>query len=103
MTAVLPCSRHRRASDIHHADLMREIQRVGRFVEQQQRRVLRQHGGNRHALAFAAGQGAHVARCQVGHFHRFQRFDGDGVIVAVFPVAVIVIGWRADSTVSITL
>src|SRR5450830_2119112 len=38
----------------HDADLVRQVQRIGRFVQQQQGRILRQHGGDRHALAFAA-------------------------------------------------
>jgi hypothetical protein len=50
--------------------------------------LLGQQGGNRHALALAAGQRAHVARRQVTHVHRRQGFQRNLMVVAAFPVAV---------------
>ena len=70
----------------HDADLVAQVERVGRLVEQDQRRVLRQHGGDRHALALAAGKRADIAFGQVVHVHRLQRGVAMAMVDIVLPV-----------------
>ncbi len=49
------------AQKFEHAELVTQVEMIGRFVEQQNLRFLRERTGNRDALAFTAGQCGDVA------------------------------------------
>ena len=53
-----------------------DVQVPGRLVRKQQRRVMDQCPGNRHALLFPAGQLVGKTRAAVGQPHRVQEFSG---------------------------
>ena len=76
---------------MHHADLMRQIERIGRFVEQHELGILCQQSGNRDTLAFSAREAAHIALRQIGHIELLQRSHGDIDVILRFPIMRIVI------------
>ena len=51
---------------VEHGDLMLEVEVGERFVEQHQRGLLCQQGGDRHALPLAAGEALYVTLLERG-------------------------------------
>lgn len=60
---------------------MAQIQRRGRLIEQQQRRLLDAHSGKGGACLFAAGQGHGIAAGQMQDFHIGHGLRDAGVIL----------------------
>lgn len=69
------------AHQIEQADLVTDIEVVGRFVQKQDMRLLRQCAGDMQALAFAAGKMVPVALRLVGHVDIGKCCINNGVIL----------------------
>ena len=67
-----------------HFDLVADVERCGRLVEQQQLRALRQRAGNHDALPFAAAERAERASFERRGAGRVERAPGDGEILRPF-------------------
>ena len=74
------------ADQFQHRDLVVEVEMRQRFVEQIDARLLHQQGGQRHALAFAAGQRVDRTLRQIGQPQRRQRLARQRFVRRAFPV-----------------
>ncbi len=68
-----------------HHDLVAQVKVGGGFVQHQQRRLLRERGGQRNALALAAGQGQHIAPGQRIEIHLAHHRGDHRVVLAAGP------------------
>ena len=59
---------------------VREVEEGGRFVEQDDRGVLRQHAGDHHPLALAVGHAVHRLAGEIRHPHQAERTFHDGAV-----------------------
>ena len=59
---------------------VRQVEEGGRFVQQDDGGVLRQHAGDHHPLAFAVGHAVHRLAGETRHAHQLQRAFDDGAV-----------------------